>query len=118
VKLNVKSVSHSILSGLDTAVEAIAGMIETAGDQFQVAVVGAAWCVVRNRFFITAYHVLNNGQARDPTDNFIILRVPGNGLQLQRVPVVVFTLEIDEQVGASLGFNALDTYTAPVPDGT
>lgn len=123
--------SGMLVSNIEQVRDSVCGLLrihKTAENQFTVGVVGTAWCIVRNRYFITAYHVLNNGQARDPKDNFVILRAPGNGPRLQRAPVVAFALEdprcdyvvleIDEQVGVRLGFNALNTYTSPVPDGT
>lgn len=130
-----KSLTEHMPETLSTNIEqvrdSVCGLLrvrKTAQNQFEVGVVGTTWCVVRNRYFITAYHVLNNGQARNPNDNFLILRAPGNGPRLERVPVVAFVLEdqrcdyvileIDEQVGASLGINALNIYTGLVPDGT
>lgn len=61
--------------------------------QSQLAIVGTAWCVVRNRYFVTAHHVFNEGRARDPADQFVILRAPGNGPTLDSIPVTGYALE-------------------------
>jgi hypothetical protein len=42
---------------------------------------------------VTAYHVLNNAQPRNPTDKFYLLRTPGNGAALQYWPVTGFVVE-------------------------
>lgn len=38
---------------------------------------GSAFCVVTDRYLVTAFHVLNGGQPRDPQDRFYALTVPG-----------------------------------------
>lgn len=63
-----------------------------AADQANIGIVGTVWCI-GDRRFITAQHVLNNGQARQPGDSFELLRAPGNGAQLDRIPVQGFLLE-------------------------
>ncbi|MBU4443600.1 MAG: hypothetical protein L6422_10400, partial [Candidatus Marinimicrobia bacterium] len=54
----------------------------------QAAIVGTTWAIVDNQYFITAYHVFNNGQTRDPNDKFYIFSVPNNGPRAQHVPVI------------------------------
>lgn len=61
--------------------------------QFKLVFVGTAWCVVVNRFLITAHHVLNTGKARDPQDLFYAFSVPGNGLRAFHFPITRFLLE-------------------------
>jgi len=54
---------------------------------------GSAFSVVTDRYLLTAFHVLNGGQTRDPQDKFYVLTVPGNGLPFFTFPVVAFPLE-------------------------
>jgi hypothetical protein len=54
---------------------------------FGVAFVGTAWCVVRNRYFVTAHHVFGDQQARNADDRFVLFFVPGNGLMGFHTPV-------------------------------
>lgn len=61
--------------------------------QFKLAFVGTAWCVLDNRFLITAHHILNNGKDHDPQDLFYAFTVPGNGLQAFHFPIIGFPLE-------------------------
>ncbi|MBA7688014.1 hypothetical protein ES703_96488 [subsurface metagenome] len=117
---NIKQVRNSVCGLLRVH--------HVSGNQYNVAIVGTAWCVIRNHYFVTAYHVLNNGQARNQNDKFFILRAPENGPKLERTPVVAFTfedqacdyaiLEINRQEGATLVFDALTIYTGQVEDGT
>lgn len=60
---------------------------------FNVALVGTAWCVVANRYFITAFHTFNGGKPRDPNDKFFILTVPGNGPLAHHAPLIGFPVE-------------------------
>ena len=61
--------------------------------QFQVSLVGTAWCIVENRFLVTAYHVFNNGAARDPNDRFYVFAVPQNGPAAYPTVVTGFPIE-------------------------
>jgi len=61
--------------------------------QFEVSIVGTAWCVVADRLLLTAYHILNNGQSRDPQDRFYAFSVPGNGEVAYHTPVTSFLIE-------------------------
>jgi hypothetical protein len=79
---------------------------------FGVAFVGTAWCVVRDRYFVTAHHVFNNGAPREPDDRFVLFFVPGNGLMGYHTPVTGFAVEdasndmaIIEIAGAPKGMN-------------
>lgn len=58
--------------------------------QINAAIVGTAWCIVANRYLVTAHHVLNNEQPRDPKDKFFIFSVPQNGMTALHVPVISF----------------------------
>jgi hypothetical protein len=61
--------------------------------QFRLAFVGTAWCIVPDRFLLTAYHVLNEGKPRDPADVFYAFTVPANGDAAYHFPVTAFPLE-------------------------
>jgi len=61
--------------------------------QFRVAFVGTAWCIVQNRYFLTAHHVLNGGQPRNPNDKFSLFFVPNNGPLAFHALVTGFSLE-------------------------
>ena len=123
--------SGVIVANIGQVRDSVCGLLcihHVSGNEYNSAIVGTVWCVVRNHYFITAYHVLNNNKARDPNGKFYILRAPENGPKLERTPVVTFALEdpgcdyvileIDEREGSSLGFNPLNIYTGQVQDGT
>ncbi len=57
------------------------------------ALVGSAFCVVENKYLVTAYHIFNGGKPRDPKDKFYAFIVPGNGEQAYHFPVISFPLE-------------------------
>ncbi len=61
--------------------------------QFQVSLAGTAWCIAKNRYFLTAHHIFNDRNPRDPNDRFYIFSVPDNGPQAFHYPVVAFPLE-------------------------
>ena len=61
--------------------------------QFQASLGGSAFCVVADRYLVTAFHVLNGGQPRNPADKFYALVVPGNGDLVFRFPVAAFPVE-------------------------
>jgi len=62
-------------------------------NQVHTSIVGTAWCIVENRHLVTAHHIFNGGQRRDPNDRFFVFSVPQNGPQALHVPVVSFPLE-------------------------
>lgn len=57
------------------------------------ALVGSGFCVVEDRYLLTAYHILNNGQQRDPNDKFYAFIVPQNGDPAYHFPVISFPIE-------------------------
>ncbi len=61
--------------------------------QFQASLGGSAFCVVTDRYLVTAFHVLNGGQPRNPADKFYAFVVPGNGNPAFHFPVVGFPVE-------------------------
>lgn len=54
---------------------------------------GSGFSVVADRYVITAFHVLNGGQPRNPQDRFLVFVVPGNGDPAFHFPVVGFPVE-------------------------
>ena len=64
-----------------------------APPQFQIAIVGTAWCIVQSRYFVTANHILNSGQPRDLSDRYFLFVVPQNGDWAYHVPITGFELE-------------------------
>jgi len=61
--------------------------------KYGAALGGSAFCVVADRYLITAFHVLNDGKPRNPGDKFYVFIVPGNGDPAFHFPVVAFPLE-------------------------
>ena len=57
------------------------------------ALVGSAFCVVENKYLMTAYHIFNDDKPRDPMDKFYAFIVPGNGDPAYHFPVIAFPLE-------------------------
>jgi len=96
--------------------------------QFQAGVVGSAFCVVADRYLVTAFHVLNGGQPRNPQDKFFALVVPGNGdpafhfpivsVRLERADVDVAVLEIGACATAGVHIPAVPVTFAAQPDGS
>ena len=66
---------------------------QPAAPTVQGTLVGSAFCIVADRYLLTAHHVLNKGQAREPTDKFYALTVPENGDLAYHFPVVSFPIE-------------------------
>jgi len=54
---------------------------------------GSGFCVVPDRYVVTACHVLTEGQHRDPAERFVAFIVPGNGDPAYHFPVIAFPLE-------------------------
>ena len=76
-----------------TKEEPAEGTAPPAAPTFGVTFVGTAWCVVPNRYFVTAHHVFDNGQPRNPKDRFVLFFVPGNGLMGFHTPVTGFPFD-------------------------
>jgi hypothetical protein len=62
-------------------------------EQVQLAFVGTAWCIVRDRLLLTAHHTLNNRAPRNPNDKFHIFTVPNNDEVAYHFSVSQFHLE-------------------------
>jgi len=96
--------------------------------QFQATLGGSAFCVVANRYLLTAHHILNGGEPRDASDRFYAFIVPGNGDPAYHFPVIGFpverrdvdmaVLEIGPCATAGVDICAMDVSFGPHPDGT
>lgn len=118
---NIAHVRRSVVALLKVSAAPVVG-------QFALHIVGTAWCAVANRVFVTAWHVLNSGQARRAEDRFYLLYAPDNGPKLHFFPVQQFVLEDSAAdlaafvavppPGSGLHFPALALHTGPVLDGS
>lgn len=54
---------------------------------------GSGFSIVSDRYVITAFHVLNDGRRRNPSDKFVAFVVPGNDVKAYHFPVTVFPVE-------------------------
>lgn len=54
---------------------------------------GSGFCILSDRYVVTAFHVLNGGQPRNPADKFVAFTVPSNGGPAYHFPVTGFPLE-------------------------
>jgi hypothetical protein len=61
--------------------------------RYTASLSGSAFCVVTDRYLLTAHHILNGGQRRDPNDKFYSFIVPGNGNVAYHFPIISFPLE-------------------------
>jgi hypothetical protein len=112
---------------LRESVVAILRLRQVSGTQFEGGW-GTAFCVVPDKFLITAFHVLNGGKPRDPAVRFHALVVPGNGNPFFTFPVVAFPLERPDldiavlEIGpcttAGIHLPAMPVSFDPQPDGT
>ncbi len=89
---------------------------------------GSAFCIVENRFLLTANHVFNSGKPRDPKDKFYALIVPQNGLRAYYFPIVGYPfesldldmaiIEVGECATAGVKLPALSVTPEAQPDGS
>jgi S1-C subfamily serine protease len=54
---------------------------------------GSGFCIVPDRYVVTAFHVLNGGKPRNPSDRFVVFMVPSNGDIAYPFPVTGFPVE-------------------------
>jgi len=83
--------------------------------QYQLSFVGTAWCIVQNKYLLTAHHILNNLKPRDPNDKFFAFIVPNNGLNAFHFPVVAFPLEDAASDMAILEIGSPVNHTNQIP---
>jgi hypothetical protein len=89
---------------------------------------GSAFCVVPDKYLVTAFHVLNGGKPREPSTKFYALVVPGNGepffyfpvpsFPIERPDLDIAVLEIGACSTAGVHLLALPVAFAPQADGT
>lgn len=89
---------------------------------------GSGFCVMEDRYVMTAHHVLNGGKSRNTEDKFYAFTVPGNGDLAFHFPVVTFSmekadldlavLEIGPCATPNIHLPALPVSFEPVTDGT
>jgi len=83
--------------------------------QFQVTLGGTAFCVLEDRYLLTAFHVLNDSQPRDPRDAFSAFVVPANGDDAFRFPIVAFPVERPDVDVAVLELGPCETEGVHIP---
>ena len=54
---------------------------------------GSGFCVLDDRYIVTAFHVLNEGKAPDPTDRHYVFTVPANGEPAYHFPVIAIPVQ-------------------------
>ena len=96
--------------------------------QYKAGMVGTAFCIVDDRYLLTAHHIFNEGKPRDPNDVFYAFVVPGNDAQAFHFPIISFPFELPDADMAVLEIGpcatqgtqiaALKVSVAPQPDGT
>lgn len=84
-------------------------------NQTDFAIVGTAWCISNNQYFVTAHHVLNDGNPRNPSDKFLLIRRLNNGEIFDNLPVVNFPLEERQNDYAVLEVSIPDARRINIP---
>jgi hypothetical protein len=100
---------------------------KTRPAEFQLSF-GSGFCIIKDRYIVTAFHVLNGGQPRIANDRFYVFTVPGNGDPAFHFPVVGFplerpkldlaVLEIGPCAAAGIHIPAIPVSFSPKSDGT
>jgi V8-like Glu-specific endopeptidase len=89
---------------------------------------GSAFCVVKDKYVLTAQHILNGGKVRNLNDKFFAIVVPQNGDPAYHIPIISFPLERQDldmavlKLGActesGIHMTALPVSFNSYPDGT
>lgn len=79
--------------------------------QFQISLVGTAWCIVDDKYMVTAHHIFNNGKPRMRSDKFYVFTVPQNGPKAFHFPVTNY---IHEEANSDMAI--IEIGPSPVPD--
>jgi hypothetical protein len=89
---------------------------------------GSGFCLARDRYIVTAYHVLNGGQPPDPKDKYYAFVVPQNaeaafhfpvaGIPVQKPEFDMAVLELGPCATPGISIPALPISFAAPPDGT
>jgi len=88
---------------------------------------GSGFCVLDDRYVVTAFHVLNEGKAPDPKDRQYVFTVPANGDPAYHFPVIaipvqhadldIAVLEIGPCVEPGIHIPAVPVTFRPLEDG-
>lgn len=91
------------------------------------ALVGSAFCIVEDKYLLTANHLFSGENPRDANDRFYAFVVPDNGPTAYHFPIAAFVLEDAAhdlavvEIGAcsrpDVHIRALPVTFAPQPDG-
>lgn len=103
------------ITSIRNSVCAILRIRRETQNTFQLHIVGTAWCIVPRQILVTAFHILNNGQPRNPNDNFFAFFVPNNGPRARHTPVVNFLLEDANADMAILAINSDPLQALQIP---
>lgn len=74
--------------------KSIAPNVSTTGPAgFELGFVGSGACIARDRYILTAFHIFNNAQPRDPGDKFVVFTLTDDNLVAFHCPVIGVPLE-------------------------
>ena len=82
---------------------------------FAAGMVGSAFCIVKDKYVLTAQHILNGGKARNLNDNFFAIVVPQNGDSAYHFPIISFPLERQDLDMAVLELGACSESSVSMP---
>jgi hypothetical protein len=86
----------SLIDAIHTVRNSVCAVLRirpTGKNQADGKIVGSAWCVVDNKYLVTANHIFNDSQKREPTDRFYVFTVPNNEGFSYHALVTSFLLE-------------------------
>ena len=82
---------------------------------FAAGMAGSAFCVVNNKYVLTAQHILNGGKARNLNDKFFAMVVPQNGDSAYYFPIISFPIERQDLDMAVLELGACSESSVHMP---
>ena len=96
--------------------------------KYELSFCGTGFCIVSDRYVMTAYHVFNEGKIRDPKDKFYAFIVPNNdknayyfpiiGYPLERSDLDIAIIELGKCGTPSIALPSVTLTTEPQLDGT
>jgi hypothetical protein len=100
----------------------------TAPPGFELGFVGSGACIARDRYILTAFHIFNNAQPRDPRDKFVVFTLTDDNLLAFHCPVIgvplehaahdLAILELGKPVDPRFSLEPLAVSLDLVPEGT
>ncbi len=97
------------------------------GQQFECSW-GSGFCVLSDRYVVTAHHTLNGGKDFDPQDRLVVFTVPDNGdhashypvtaVPVQRADCDIAVLELGKGVDPKVSLPQLPVRLSVPPDGS